>query len=232
MMIHGRALMALPAAALFTAAACGYILAAKGRNQRVIWFTKPLAMPLLGLAYLLACRSPNPWILAGLVCGAAGDVLLIRAGRNGFFLAGLAAFLLGHLSYLVAFAGPVLGSGPDSPWVFTAAVPLAAYGVLIYRCLRPGLGSMKLPVALYTAVILGMALAALLRVSWAAGLPFWLPLFGALCFIASDTLLAWRRFRGPIRSGRTLVALTYIAAQTLIVLGYLLACGLVDRLSP
>jgi len=224
-MTHSRALMALPAAALFTAAACGYILAAGSRNRRLVWFTKPLAMPLLGLAYVLACRSPNPWILAGLGCGAAGDVFLIRAERSGFFLAGLAAFLLGHLSYLVAFAGPVLRSRTASPWIFAAVVPLAVYGVLVYHCLRPGLGSMKLPVALYTAVILGMALAALLRVSLISGLPFWLPLCGALCFIASDTLLAWRRFRGPIRSGRTLVALTYIAAQTLIVIGYLLAGG-------
>ena len=73
---------------------------------------------------------------------------------------------------------------------------------------------------MYTVVILGMALAALMRVSSAAGLPYWLPLFGALCFVASDTLLAFQRFRGPIRSGRTLVALTYVAAQTLIVLGH------------
>jgi uncharacterized membrane protein YhhN len=228
-MTHRGALVALTAAALFVVASCGYILAAGRPNRRVIWYIKPFAMPLLGLAYVLACRNPNPWILGGLGCGAAGDVFLIRAERSGFFLAGLAAFLLGHLAYLVAFMGPVLRSGPASPWVFAAAVPLAAFGVAVYRCLRPGLGRMKLPVALYTVVILGMALAALLRVSAAAGLPFWLPLFGALCFIASDTLLAWQRFRGPILSGRTLVALTYIAAQTLIVLGYLLADGLRTR---
>jgi uncharacterized membrane protein YhhN len=220
MTTHGGALAALPAATLFVVAACGYIVSAEGPNRRAIWYTKPFAMPLLGLAYVLASRSPNFWILAGLGCGAAGDVLLIRAERSGFFIAGLAAFLLGHLAYLAAFLGPVLQSGPVWPWPFAAALPLAAYGVLVYRSLRPGLGVMKIPVALYTVVILGMALGALLRISSVTGLPFWLPLVGALCFVASDTLLAFQRFRGTIRSGRTLVALTYVTAQTLIVLGY------------
>lgn len=218
--MHDGALAALPAATLFVAAACGYIVSAGRPDRRAIWYTKPFAMPLLALTYVLTSGNPNFWILAGLGCGAAGDVLLIRAERSGFFLAGLAAFLLGHLAYLAAFLGPVLRAGPVPPWAFAAAVPLAAYGVLVYRRLRPGTGALKLPVALYTVVILAMALAALLRVSSATGLPFWLPLFGALCFVASDTLLAFQRFRRPIRSGRTLVALTYVAAQTLIVLGY------------
>lgn len=220
MTMHDGALAALPAATLFVAAACGYIVSAGSPHRRAIWYTKPFAMPLLALTYVLASGNPNFWILAGLGCGAAGDVLLIRAERTGFFLAGLAAFLLGHLAYLAAFLGPVLRTGPVPPWAFAAAAPLAAYGVLVYRRLRPGTGALKLPVALYTVVILAMALAALLRVSSATGLSFWLPLFGALCFVASDTLLAFQRFRRPIRSGRTLVALTYVAAQTLIVLGY------------
>lgn len=99
---------------------------------------------------------------------------------------------------------------------------LAAFGILIYRIPKPGLGDVKVPVALYTVVILSMALAALLRVHSVSCLPFWLPLLGALSSIATDTLLAYQQFRRPITSGRTLVAVTYVGAQTLIVLGYLL----------
>jgi uncharacterized membrane protein YhhN len=218
--------VALPAAILFVVAACGYVFASGRSNRRATWYTKPFAMPLLALAYVLASRSPNLWILAGLGCGAAGDVFLIPAERRGFFMAGLAAFLLGHLAYLVAFLSPVFRTGVSFAWMFAAALPLAAFGILAYRILRPGLGGMKVPVVLYTAVILSMALAALLRASSASGLPFWLPLLGALCFVASDTLLAYRQFRGPITCGRSLVALTYVGAQTLIVLGYLLTDGL------
>jgi uncharacterized membrane protein YhhN len=214
--------VAMPAAILFVVAACGYIFAAGRSNRRVTWYTKPFAMPFLALAYVLASRSPNLWILAGLGCGTAGDIFLIRGERRSFFMTGLAAFLFGHVAYLVAFLGPVLQTGMLSVWMFTAALPLAAFGILVYRMLRPGLGGLKVPVALYTVVILSMALAALLRVSSTSGLPFWLPLLGALSFIVSDTLLAYQQFRGPITSGRTLVAATYVGAQTLIVLGYLL----------
>ncbi len=225
-MRYGGAWAALPAAILFMVAACGYILAAGRSIRRVTWYTKPFVIPLLALIYVLASRSPNLWILTGLGCGTVGDVFLIRAERRGFFMAGLAAFLFGHLAYLVAFLSPVLQTGMASAWMFTTALPFAAFGILVYRILRPGLGGMKVPVALYTVVILSMALAALLRVSWASGLPFWLPLVGALCFVASDTLLAYQQFRGPITSGRTLVAVTYVGAQTLIVHGYLLTDGL------
>jgi uncharacterized membrane protein YhhN len=220
-MSYGGAWAALPAAVLFMAAACGYVLAAGRSNSRVTWYTKPFAVPLLALTYVLASPHPNLWILAGLGCGTVGDVFLIHPERRGFFMAGLAAFLFGHVAYLAAFLRPVFQAGVASAWLFAAALPLAAFGILVYCILRPGLGGMKVPVALYTAVILSMALAALLRVSSVSGLPFWLPLLGALCFIASDALLAYQQFRGPVTSGRTLVAVTYVGAQTLIVLGYL-----------
>jgi uncharacterized membrane protein YhhN len=211
---------------LFIGAAVGYIVGAGLDHRRLTRFTKPFAMPLLVAAYLLACRSPSLWIVVGLGCGAVGDVCLMYAERKRYFVAGLAAFLLGHLAYLAAFLGPVVRAGVTSPWAFAAAVPFAAFGVLVYRTLRPGLGTMKVPVALYTGVILAMAMAAFLRVFSVGALLGWLPLLGALSFMVSDTLLAYQRFREPIPFGRTLKALTYVAAQSLIVLGYLKAGGL------
>jgi uncharacterized membrane protein YhhN len=208
-------------AGLFLLAALGYVFAAGTQRRRLTWFTKPLVMPLLALTYALAAGRPSWWILVGLACGTVGDVFLIRPERRSFFLAGLASFLLGHLAYTVAFSLSALSGELTSPWVFAGVVPLAAVGVVVYRGLRPGLGSMKLPVAAYTAVVLLMALAALLRRFAVSGGGFWLPLFGALSFLVSDTLLAYQRFRGPLPVGAMLVALTYVGAQLLIVLGYL-----------
>lgn len=223
--IDSRGVIALAAAALFVVCAGGYILAAGRAARGLTWLTKPFAMPLLALAYALASRSPNLWILAGLGCGAVGDLLLIRPERQHLFLAGLAAFLAGHLAYLAAFLGPVLRGGVVSPWVIAAAPPLAAIGILTYRALRPKLGAMKVPVALYTAVILAMGFAALLRVFSFPGLLSWLLLPGALCFIVSDMLLAYQQFWKHLPSGEALVALSYVAAQSLIALSHLLAEG-------
>ena len=76
-----------------------------------------------------------------------------------------------------------------------AAAGLAVAGFFVYRLLRPGLGGMKGPVILYTTVILAMALAALVRAPVVSGPAFWLPLSGAIFFIISDTVLAYRTFR-------------------------------------
>ncbi len=46
-------------------------------------------------------RGPLVWFGLGLVFGFAGDTLLEYSQR--FFVAGLAAFLLGHVSYIIGF---------------------------------------------------------------------------------------------------------------------------------
>jgi uncharacterized membrane protein YhhN len=89
---------------------------------------------------------------------------------------------------------------------------------------------------LYTAVILAMALAALLRAPVVSGPmgstpvvsgpAFWLPLSGAVFFLISDTALAYRAFRRPFAHAGRLVAITYVLAQSLIVSGVALGEGL------
>jgi uncharacterized membrane protein YhhN len=216
---------------LFVLAAAGFVFACERSTGRLIRITKPLMMPLLAAAYLLASESPTYWIVAGLLLGAMGDTALIEADRGKRFLIGLAAFLLGHLAYIVALLAPVLRDGSPEPWMLPAAAALAVVGFFVYRLLRPGLGSMKAPVLLYTVVILTMALAALLRAPVVSGpvVPgpaFWLPLVGAVFFLISDTALAYRAFRRPFPHAGRLVAVTYVLAQTLIVTGVALGEGL------
>jgi uncharacterized membrane protein YhhN len=214
----------LPVAVLFAVAGLGYILAAKTKRTRLKWLTKPFAIPFLCLTYLLASRNPNPWIVAGLLCGAAGDVLLIP-NRKTFFLAGLVAFLLGHVAYLVAFLEPVVQEGLAAPLLLLVAAPLAVFGILLYRALRSGLGRMKLPLGIYMGVILCMALASVLRAGFGEDLLFWLPVLGAVMFLVSDAILACREFGRPIPHGSVLVAITYLAAQALIAVGFLFGNG-------
>jgi len=86
------------------------------------------------------------------------------------------------------------------------------------RLLWPSLGGLKAPVAVYVAAILLMAWQAANR---------WLALgdggsaaafAGALLFVASDSALAWGRFRGEFRGSQAVVLGTYFAAQWLIAL--------------
>lgn len=184
--------------------------------------TKPAVMLALIVAVLVWPSEPGsaaavmvrPWLVAGLVASVAGDVLLLPPGR---FVAGLVAFLLGHLAYLAAF---ILLPG-SVPWlvagVLAAAVLIATVGrALVRSATRVGLGG---PVALYLVAICAMAVAATRTGEPAAILGAWL-------FVTSDAMLGWGRLRAPAPGmprggGRGLgvaVMVTYHLAQGLLVL--------------
>ena len=100
----------------------------------------------------------------------------------------------------------------------------------------PGLrGAMRIPVLVYSAVLVAMAVAALdlvLRVPRPLG---WRGFWGAALLVVSDSLIALAAF-GPLETAPWLsatVMATYIAAQAIIVTGFcgcVLALGL--RTSP
>lgn len=188
---------------------------------------KPVPALALAAWVALRCRQPlGRLTAAGLLLSALGDVLL----DIDRFLPGLAAFLLAHGLYVAAFLSverrPALGR----------ALPFAAWGLVAFSLLRPGLGTMALPVGVYVAVITVMMWRAAARVgsARAPGLVPWLGLAGALAFGASDTLIAFDRFHAPIAGVRLPILLLYwlgqwgIAASTVPALTT--ACG-ADRLA-
>ena len=137
------------------------LYAEKTGNDRLRYIFKPLASACFILVAVLGAAidgdgAVGRWILVGLVFGAIGDVLLMVRGRRGF-LAGLVAFLIGHLCYVVAFAQVV----PIGDWITPhAALPvIAAAGIVVW--LWRHLGRMRGPVLVYIAVIASMMIGAL-----------------------------------------------------------------------
>ena len=187
----------------------------KGPRRQVYVF-KPLTVVLVSLIALQTKHATTPQykqlIVAGLLCSLAGDVLLMLPRER--FVAGLVCFLFAHLCYIAAFT-VADGARALSAW---GAVALLLYGALMLRLLWPRLGKLKAPVAVYVAAILLMAWQALNRWLAAGGAGGALALAGALLFVASDSALAWNRFRGEFKSAQALVLGTYFAAQWLIAL--------------
>lgn len=178
--------------------------------------------PVLLLA-ILSLVEGGPWLLtAGLVASAAGDAALSRDGERPF-LAGLAAFLLAHILYVVLFLN--LWGNADifaaEPWRALAVIVLIVFCVSMLRRLMPTLQrTMLLPVLAYVAAITAMGIAAF-------GVPGGLVSAGAALFIASDAILAVRKFLlaedSPHRTWSGLaVWILYYAAQLLIALAFLL----------
>ncbi len=151
---------------------------------------KPLsAVAFLWLAFAAGAldSSYGRWLFAGLVASAAGDLLLMPDNR-ATFLAGLVAFLCGHLVYGIAF----VTVGGSAVAMLIGAVPAVLLAVLSTRWLLPHLDQqMKLPVLAYILVIAGMLVCA--AGTWAQPVAL-LAVIGAWGFAFSDLAVARQQF--------------------------------------
>jgi uncharacterized membrane protein YhhN len=148
------------------------------------------------------------WIVIGLAFGLVGDILLFQDR----FIPGAAAFLVGHLAYIVALV-PI---EHPLPAVVFGLVIVGAFAISLGRCIvRGAWGQSPLLGGIVIAYMITIGAVVVLAVgSWStvAGI-------AALLFMTSDTLLAWARFVGSAPGGRVAVMVTYQLAQA----GFVLA---------
>ena len=203
--------------AIATLVGVALLLAFGERTQstRARVLIKPVtSIGFIATAVLSGCLDSNwgRWIFAGLICSWFGDVLLIFAQRTAF-LAGLVAFLLGHVAYTIAF----YQRGLD---VVGGLLPVLAIGVvavgLVARWLLPKVDpAMMRPVLAYMVVITAMV--AFAGGTFAAhGRPFLL--VGAVLFWLSDVSVATDRFAGGGFTNRVWGLSFYYGAQLLLAL--------------
>ena len=185
-----------------------------GRTRAMIKALSVVALgfvALMGGGYILL-------MLALLFC-ALGDAFLAQKSEASL-QAGMGAFGVGHLIYIVLFLNQGGGVGVDLLHIaFQLAVLLAT--VWLARWLWPDLGVLRVPVAIYVVVVSLMALLSL-------GLPdsLWLVTLGALMFLTSDALLAGELFKLPPDSptrawSAPAVWLLYWGGQAAITAGFL-----------
>jgi uncharacterized membrane protein YhhN len=148
-------------------------------------------------------------VCAGLLCSLAGDVLLMLPRDR--FVAGLGAFLLAHLCYIVAFARP---GGLRATW--RVGTPYALLFAALLGLLLPHTGGLRVPAALYAAALVGMAWQAAERWRTVRGNGPAAAAAGGALFVASDALLAADRFVAPFGAAALVIMGTYVAAQWLI----------------
>jgi len=142
------------AAAMVTGVAVmGLLWAEYRRSQGGKWLFKPVAAASFVYAALALgahTHSYGQWVVVALILSLIGDILLIPAAVGGAFLAGLGAFLLGHLGFVIAF----LVRGVDWTWTWVCGVFFSLVGVGVYRWLAPDVSrAMKAPVIAYIFVI-------------------------------------------------------------------------------
>lgn len=202
---------------LAAAAAAAYAMSLRGAPYPDQAVAKVLLCGLLLFASLYhRLPAERPWLCAAFVLSGVGDVLLGLPELAIGFVAGLGAFLLGHLAYFVLF-WRLRRRWADVPvWHRVAIVLVWLAAALAYGLYWPGMGELKLPVACYVIVLAMMATAALL-----ADLPGEWAAVGALLFTVSDALIGASRFIGEIPAQEFAIWMLYALAQLLLAAGVL-----------
>jgi uncharacterized membrane protein YhhN len=180
---------------------------------------------LIGAAFSLRGGAPTTrWcaVVAALMLSLAGDVLLFLPDR---FVPGVAAFLVAHVAYVVAFVSS--GLNPVSVVIGAAVIGMASaalYVRIIQGLTARGERAVAGPLSLYVVALSGTVVAA----TGTLGAPGWttgwslLAVEGALLFYASDAMIGWTRFVHDVRGGRVANMVTYHLGQIGLVLALLL----------
>jgi uncharacterized membrane protein YhhN len=187
-----------------------------GEHQAAPWrgWVKGAASAAFVGAALAAGAAGSPygrWVLAALCLGWVGDVALV-SGRRIWFLIGLGAFLVSHLTYIGAFST----AQPRPLVALAAAAALLVPAALVSRWLWPQLdGDMRGPVLAYLAVITAMVAAAAGAVAGQAPVAV-AP--AAAAFYLSDVSVARDRFVAPGFANRIWGLPLYYGAQVVFAL--------------
>ncbi len=189
--------------------------------HRIKLITKPFWIPAITGMYLLLTDSPDPLVLTALIFGYIGDLLLMRS-RKSWFIAGALSFLVGHLFYIAVF---IIDSGglavfKEHPLLCTVMLlPYILFALFFKKFIGPNVSSIFYPAAFYLSVLLLMSYSALLRI-WSVPSPsFILTFSGSLLFIISDSLIGVRKLKTKFRGMGTIIVVTYLAAQIMIICG-------------
>lgn len=196
-------------------AVADWVAVARGRKDVETWL-KPATLALL-IATVVAAgalhHTAGGWLVLALVLGMIGDVALLDDTVEWRFVAGLAAFLVGHLAYVVCF----LELGISRWFWIGGAVVLMALATgreVLPATYREGGLALATPVAVYMAVIGAMTLFGTGTASFLIGL-------GCVVFVTSDTTLAYNKFVRPLSWARPVIMVTYHVGQALIAAGVL-----------
>lgn len=197
--------------------------------KKLEYVLKPTTMIFL-FAWLVSATSLQGialWFGLGIALSMLGDIFLMLPKQQ--FIAGLVAFLLAHVAYIIGFnpSWP-----PFTPLGLFFIIFVAAIGKELYKHISAGLAkrgedALQKPVMAYTAVIALMQISALLtffRTDWSFNTAFVVSL-GAALFMLSDAILAWDKFVEPIKYGRVRNMSAYHLGQIILMLGIWMQTG-------
>ena len=204
------------------------LISIKRKNSRLYALTKPFLMPLLCAVYFLFLpqgvrdRWYQTFVLFALSFHCLGDVFLLfprNKSRHMFYL-GMLCFFIGHIFYTLWFVNADVGHSKKGVVLTVILCLILEYG--LFRQLV--LGPRKYAPILVPYSFGLCAMAAAIASTAGNGSPVYATLIsflGVALFYFSDFCIMRRMVRLPL-FGQMTVMTTYIAGQSMIILGMLL----------
>lgn len=200
------------------------------KRTRLEYLAKPAVMIILFLWLWtsVGLDGVSLWFGLGILLSLTGDILLMIS-LDRLFMAGLVAFLLAHLAYLIGFNIPI----PEiSAWGFVLAIIVGLGGVRVMRRIvaplaEKGQARMRTPIIIYGVVISLMLLSAMMKmtdIAWNVNAAVLVGI-GAFLFYVSDIILAWHKFVSPIQNGRIYNIGAYHLGQITLIAGVIAQFG-------
>ncbi len=178
-------------------------------------FKASMAILLAVAAFAHPVARERRWLVPALLFSASGDWLLAIPWWTMSFVLGLGSFLLAHMCFLAALV----------PYIALTRQRIAAAGVMVLASLsmviwlwphlNNGKEDLTIPVTVYITVLSTMVCTALL-----AKLPTIWTAVGAVCFAASDSMIAISRFILGNEALAVPIWWSYAAAEILITAGF------------
>ena len=199
-------------------AVVNWVAVARG-IRRLEYIFKPATLLAFVIgAWLLGQRAGGGllalWFVVALGFSLAGDIFLMLPDEK-WFVPGLLAFLVGHLSYIIGF---------NPTWPPVGAIAIVAVVAVVDWIVLPkvirGVRDSGAPKLQGPVIGYGVILSLMLVSAWATWFrPTWgsagrlLASFGGTLFFASDLMLAWNKFVRPSKLLHVAVIVTYHLGQ-------------------
>ncbi len=197
------------------------------RLPNLIFLSKPLLITTIAIVYYLATKLENRfhlYLFLGFVFSIGGDTFLMfveeDASKQHFFLLGLVSFLITHLFYARAFlALSTKGNGfvEKNKWLIIPFILfLIAYSYYLWDGIPEDL---RIPVVIYSTVIVLMAITCLNLKGQINDSIFQLLILAVFLFVCSDSIIGLNKFKGDILQipyPRLLIMIPYLLCQYLL----------------
>ena len=187
-------------------------------------YIRPFLIPFLILRIRFNSDSRSKTLLlTALTLSWFGDIIFLFAdGNEIYFIAGLIAFLLSHIAYIMLFNKQIKPKNTKNKAVFWMGVTaIIMYLIVMIALLLPSLGDLTILVFVYALVISIMLLFAFKGFLMWKTPANWYILIGAVIFVGSDSILIFDKFYKSLVLNSFIIMLTYLVAQYLIVVGIL-----------